>query len=301
MNHSNNKENWSFIADCISSALNKTFVADDLKAVSGGDIHQSYRVNDSKNNLTLFVKTNHRKYYHLFQSESESLDSIQQSNAIKTPRVITHNCDDSISFLALEFLNFGNKNNDFQLGQQLARMHKHTENTFGFTDNNYIGNTPQLNRQYSSWSEFWLRCRLQPQLELAYRQGYQSSLKKSEQALFKACKEQLQHQPQASLLHGDLWGGNIGFLKDGTPVIFDPACYYGDRETDIAMTELFGGFSTDFYQGYNESWPLEPGYKKRKSIYQLYHQLNHLNLFGSGYLGTCKQSMTNIIKNAELI
>ncbi|HEY9201212.1 MAG TPA: fructosamine kinase family protein, partial [Gammaproteobacteria bacterium] len=103
------------------------------------------------------------------------------------------------------------------------------------------------------------------------------------------------YQPQPSMLHGDLWGGNAAALADGTPVIFDPAFYYGDRETDIAMTTLFGGFSPAFYDAYNESWPLDAGYPSRKHLYNLYHLLNHLNLFGSGYLGQAIASAERVL------
>ena len=139
---------------------------------------------------------------------------------------------------------------------------------------------------------FFLEYRIKPQLRFAYQKGFSSVLKKHEQQLLDmAAKLLVNHRPQASLVHGDLWSGNKGFLNDSTPIIFDPACYYGDREVDIAMTHLFGGFGDDFYRGYysiwDSVWPLDSNYKKRIRLYNLYHQLNHLNLFGSSYLSTC--------------
>ena len=173
-----------------------------------------------------------------------------------------------------------------KFGQQLAAMHSVTDSQFGWQRNNTIGSTPQYNSQTDSWIEFWRQQRLLPQLILAEQNGYGKSLAPIADrlladfgALFKS------YQPQPSMLHGDLWGGNASALADSTPVIFDPAFYYGDRETDIAMTHLFGGFEAKFYSAYNDAWPLDEGFAVRKTLYNLYHILNHLNLFGSGYLG----------------
>jgi fructosamine-3-kinase len=134
--------------------------------------------------------------------------------------------------------------------------------------------TPQQNSWCDDWAEFWRTRRMQPQLDLARRNGFD----------LEATFDLGNHRPQPSLLHGDLWSGNAGFTAQG-PVVFDPAVYYGDREADLAMTELFGGFPRQFYQAYNDAWPLEEGYQRRKPLYNLYHLLNHLNLFGGGYLG----------------
>jgi fructosamine-3-kinase len=166
------------------------------------------------------------------------------------------------------------------LGQMLAKLHRQTGPRFGWHRDNWIGATPQVNGWRDDWSEFWQECRIRPQLELARKNGF--SLPEPPRLK--------NHQPQASLLHGDLWSGNAGFIEKG-PVIFDPAVYYGDREADIAMTELFGGFPARFYDAYNEAFPLPAGYETRKHFYNLYHLLNHLNIFGAGYLGRVQATL----------
>jgi fructosamine-3-kinase len=157
----------------------------------------------------------------------------------------------------------------------LAAAHRSTGPRFGWQRDNYIGSTPQRNGWCDTWAQFWIERRMRPQLELAKRNGF--DLPFPESSVLE------HHKPAPSLLHGDLWSGNAGFTPEG-PAVFDPAVYYGDREADLAMTELFGGFPREFYRAYNEAWPLEAGYQRRKHLYNLYHLLNHLNLFGGGYL-----------------
>jgi fructosamine-3-kinase len=184
----------------------------------------------------------------------------------------------------LEYLPLQEQGHQQQAGEQLAAMHRHTAAQHGWLRSNTIGASPQRNTQTHDWVQFWQQERLGFQLERARRNGYPPRsyeqglrLKEGLGALF------ADYQPPASLLHGDLWGGNLAYLRDGSPVIFDPAVYYGDRETDLAMTELFGGFGADFYAAYNAAWALDSGYVVRKMLYNLYHILNHFNLFGSGY------------------
>ena len=160
----------------------------------------------------------------------------------------------------------------------LAALHRQTGARFGWHRNNSIGLSPQRNDWSDDWVEFWRERRLRPQFE---RAGLKCEF-------FEHLLEG--HRPQPSLLHGDLWSGNAGFTREG-PVVFDPAVYYGDREADLAMTELFGGFPSGFYDAYHAAYPLEPGYQKRKHLYNLYHLLNHLNLFGAGYLAQVKATL----------
>jgi fructosamine-3-kinase len=161
--------------------------------------------------------------------------------------------------------------------------HRRPGPRFGWPRDNYIGATPQANAWCDDWAEFWRERRLRPQLEQARSKGFDLGKIALEDLLIK-------HQPEPALLHGDLWSGNAGFTAEG-PVVFDPAVYYGDREADLAMTELFGGFPREFYDAYNEAWPLEAGYAQRKHLYNLYHLLNHLNLFGGGYLGQVSSTL----------
>jgi fructosamine-3-kinase len=170
------------------------------------------------------------------------------------------------------------------LGAGLAALHRHTAALHGWHRDNSIGQTPQRNPQTDDWVAFFRAHRLQFQLELAAQNGYAGELQDRGKQLAERLGDFFEgYDPAPSLVHGDLWAGNWG-VADGVPVIFDPAVYYGDRETDIAMTQLFGGFGDVFYREYALAWPLAPGSAERIELYQLYHVLNHLNLFGSGYL-----------------
>src|SRR5262245_18398887 len=164
----------------------------------------------------------------------------------------------------------------------LANAHRKPGPRFGWQRDNYIGSTPQQNGWCNDWIVFWVTRRLEPQISLARDKGFDVSLPSTRMLE--------SHRPQPALLHGDLWSGNAGFTAEG-PVVFDPAVYYGDREADLAMTELFGGFPREFYRAYNEAYPLPGGYEQRKHLYNLYHLLNHLNLFGGGYLGQVKSTL----------
>ncbi len=180
------------------------------------------------------------------------------------------------------------------MGRKLAAMHKASSSQgFGWKINNTIGSTPQINTWTTDWAEFYIKHRLGYQFQLARRRGGNFP---SSEKLLAAIPELLAHQVQPSLVHGDLWGGNAGCTISGEPVIFDPATYFGDREVDIAMTELFGGFPAAFYQGYNEVFPLDTGYEQRKTLYNLYHILNHFNLFGGGYASQANRMIDQILR-----
>ncbi|VAW86381.1 Ribulosamine/erythrulosamine 3-kinase potentially involved in protein deglycation, partial [hydrothermal vent metagenome] len=183
-------------------------------------------------------------------------------------------------------------------GRQLAAMHQITQSQFGWHRNNTIGSTPQINTREYNWCKFWRDYRLQHQLNLAQRQGYGGHLQQlGERLLAQMDVLFSSYNPPASLLHGDLWSGNYSGADDGTPVVFDPAVYYGDRETDLAMTELFGGFTAEFYSAYNEVYPLDSGYDSRKNLYNLYHVLNHVNLFGHSYIAQAENIMQSLLED----
>ena len=182
------------------------------------------------------------------------------------------------------------------LGRMLALVHSARGEFFGWRRDNYIGTTPQANRRSSSWSEFWRDARLRPQLDLGKRNGLSASLLGKGERLLEAVPRLLSgHVPSLSLLHGDLWSGNARFLAGGAPVLFDPAVYWGDRETDLAMTELFGGFPPAFYSAYTEAAPLAADYPRRKVLYKLYHVLNHANLFGGGYASQAERMIDQLL------
>jgi fructosamine-3-kinase len=178
-------------------------------------------------------------------------------------------------------------------------MHRHTAISFGWTRDNTIGSTPQINRPGQDWVAFFRDRRLGFQFDRAAKQGAPTALlARGERLLDDLTGFFAAYQPAPSLLHGDLWGGNWSCDGDGNPVLFDPAVYYGDRETDLAMTELFGGFDDRFYQSYGQAWTIDPGYSTRKVLYQLYHILNHFNLFGGGYARQAQGMIDSLI--AEL-
>ncbi len=167
---------------------------------------------------------------------------------------------------------------------------------FGWGRENTIGSTPQINTPSDDWIEFWRERRLGKQLELAAHSGYCGRLQRQgERLLGKFAGLFAGYRPLPSLLHGDLWSGNYAADAEGNPVIYDPAPYYGDREADLAMTELFGGFGRAFYNAYQQAWPLDDGYRTRKTLYNLYHILNHLNLFGGGYLGQAESMIDSLL------
>lgn len=218
-----------------------------------------------------------------FAAEADGLTALAAAG-IRVPEVLCCGESGSEAFLVLEYLDLRVSGDYAALGRALALLHSARGEFFGWQRDNYIGTTPQLNRRASSWTDFWRDSRLGPQLELASRKGLGASLLGKAERLLDALPRLLSgHTPSACLLHGDLWGGNAGFLEDGAPVLFDPAVYWGDREADSAMTELFGGFPRAFYSAYSAIAPLDSGYARRRPLYNLYHVLNHANLFGGGY------------------
>lgn len=205
------------------------------------------------------------------------------------------------AFLELEYLELRplDRAAGAVLGRQLAALHRSTAAQFGWPTDNFIGLGPQANGWMDGWPRFFAERRLRPQLMLARGKGMDRlTLQDGEELTEKVAAFFVAGHPAPSLLHGDLWGGNAGMLPDSTPVVFDPACHYGDREADIAMSELFGGFPDSFQAAYREAWPLSEGYETRKTLYNLYHVLNHYNLFGAGYLGQAKRMIAKLL--AEL-
>ncbi len=253
--------------------------------VSGGDISAAWRLATEGGDL--FVKTGPLASAEMFAAEAEGLSEIARTATIHTAEVIASGSPDTTVFLALEWLDFerADASVERRFGEQLAEMHRVSKKCYGWHRDNTIGLTPQYNPWGDDWVDFFREHRLAFQLRLAAENGFAGELQERGARLLKRLPIYFDGmEPAASLLHGDLWGGNWG-CSGGDPVIFDPAVYYGDRETDLAMTRLFGGFGAAFYDAYESSWPLQDGHQERQHLYQLYHVLNHLNLFGSGYLG----------------
>lgn len=267
-----------------------------LKSVAGGSINTAYQLSASGHHY--FIKLNQIHLIDMFEAEARGLEEMRALNCVRIPEVICFGQADGHSYIALEYIELGSLRGQAGrlLGTQLAQLHSHTQAFFGWHIDNTIGSTPQHNDRADDWLSFWQQQRLTKQLQFAANNGFSGRLQDRGQQLI----EQLSvffdgYSPAPSLLHGDLWSGNAAADPQGNPVIFDPACYYGDRETDIAMTELFGGFGSDFYAAYQAEYALDPTYQTRKTLYNLYHILNHLNLFGGGYLSQSENMIDQLL------
>jgi protein-ribulosamine 3-kinase len=248
-----------------------------------------------------FVKTGDAADLPRFAAEATGLAALRAASAVRVPQVYACGMADGQARLEIEFLDLRglDRESGALLGRQLADLHRHVGERFGFAEDNWIGGSPQANGWYGEWPRFFAECRLRPQLQWARDKGMERTLLEQGESLAERLAAFfVDYHPAPSLLHGDLWGGNASALPDGTPVIFDPAVYYGDRETDVAMSELFGGFPDSFYAGYRAAWPLDAGYETRKTLYNLYHVLNHYNLFGAGYLNQARRMLGRLL--AEL-
>jgi fructosamine-3-kinase len=268
-------------------------------SVSGGGINDAYHL--SSNSQSYFVKLNTTEREFMFEAEAQGLSELAATGCIRIPNVICFGQTSQNSYLVLEYIPCQpfNTSSSRLLGEQLAQMHQLEQPFFGWHCDNTIGSTPQYNPREHDWLTFWQQHRLQQQLTFAKQNGYGQQLQDKGDKLSERLANLFDgYQPKPALLHGDLWSGNAAVSPDGNPIIYDPACYYGDRETDIAMTELFGGFSPDFYATYNATYPLDDGYKTRKTLYNLYHILNHVNLFGGSYLSQASNMIDQL--NAEL-
>lgn len=277
--------NWQAIIRHIEAATGQPFKLLKAEPVSGGDINAAYRLQGEHGSF--FVKLNRPERLPMFEAEAAGLQALAQSQTLRIPQFIVCGQSADHAFLVLEYIALTrlNSHSEQRLGQQLAQMHRQPQDYFGWQRDNTIGSTVQINGRYQDWLSFWAEQRLGHQLALAAAHGYGGRLQTQGAKLCANLAPLFSgYSPQPALVHGDLWGGNAAADEQGNPVIYDPACYFGDRETDLAMTELFGGFSPAFYQAYQDAYPLEPSYDRRKTLYNLYHILNHLNLFGRSYL-----------------
>jgi fructosamine-3-kinase len=270
-------------------------VTAERSGVSGGCIAngQRLRFGDGR---SLFVKSGRSLPSKMFAAEAAGLEAMNTAtrdfDGLTVPTPLAIGTDEGVPFLLLEWIASASRNASFadNVGSGVALMHRTTsESGYGFYQDNFIGATAQPNRWCESWIEFFAEQRLRFQLELALRDGrLDSSLAGKIEWIIGRLDAFLPEPEAPSLVHGDLWGGNLMTDSTGGPVLIDPAVYYGHREVDIAMTRLFGGFSSRFYARYQESWPLEPGFEERVELYNLYHMLNHLNLFGGGYINSVR-------------
>lgn len=260
-----------------------------IEPVSGGCIHTAVRLEgeDAGGRTRHFAKLAARERVPMLAAEAEGLAAIRAAGAVRVPGTIAQGDDGETGWLILEWLELGglDARSGARLGKALAAQHRLPQEKFGWGKDNFIGASPQANGWSADWLAFWRDRRLHAQLRMAMRNRYPSRMIDRGERLLADCEALFRgHRPAPSLLHGDLWGGNASALADGTPAVFDPAVYCGDREADLAMTELFGGFPRDFHSAYRDAWPLDEGYAVRRDFYNLYHVLNHANLFAGGYV-----------------
>lgn len=284
---------WATIEDAIEHAIDRPFSIKHKTTARSGKINLCYWI--SNYHQDYFVKINRSDHLEHFESEAYALKQIKESHQINCPEVITTGTTRNNSFIVLDYLSFETPNQKdwYQLGCQLAHMHQTSgHGQFGWQHDNYIGDTLQPNNWQSNWRTFFAEQRIAWQLQLLH----EKSIKLGDiDHIAQICHDALlHHKVTPSLVHGDLWQGNMGFCHH-QPVIFDPACYYGDREVDIAMTELFGQLPDEFYRGYQHTYPLPHSYEQRKLVYNFYHILNHANLFGGVYIEQSKAALSRIL------
>lgn len=296
----NENDCWKDIARHISNTCAEPFQAIERHGIAGGCINSAWRIEGCGQRY--FVKLNDPGKLSMFEAEAECLRDLACNASLRVPAPICWGATAQHAYLVLEYLDLCNPTSQTweALGRGLAEQHRRIQPRFGWQRDNTIGSTPQVNTWHDDWVTFWREQRLGFQLKLAHHKGYRGSLQGKGEKLMAALERFFPaYRPAASLLHGDLWSGNCGADKDGKAVIFDPAVYYGDRECDLAMTELFGAFPPRFHTAYQESYPLDPGYGVRKTLYNLYHILNHANMFGNGYAAQAERMMERLLSEIK--
>lgn len=284
------RETLLAIEDALRESVGSAFRIVSHRPVGGGCICDNFLVEDGK--LRFFVKIA-RSDTNPFPAEAEGLKALARCPSLEIPRVVALGTNGKAAFLAMTYLDLKQEGDESRLGEAVAALHAITYPQFGWTRDNFIGSTPQTNTPDTDWPRFYREQRLLPQLQMAARRGAPELLKQALPLLDRLPDFFQGHQPDASLLHGDLWSGNKGYV-DGRPCLFDPAVFAGDAETDLAMTELFGGFTPRFYAAYRSTRRIHEGYPQRRLLYQLYHVLNHFNLFGSAYARQATQMLRQL-------
>ena len=287
----------------IAAAAGSAFAIVSIEPVGGGCIHRALEITGkgASGGERYFAKTNEPDRAPMFTAEAGGLQALREAGALTVPRVVAQGADDESAWLVLEWLELAplEARSAAALGSALAAQHRIERARFGWERDNFIGASVQTNGWSDDWLDFWREKRLHTQLRLAARNRLPSRMIDRGERLMADCDAFFRgYVPARSLLHGDLWGGNAAATSRGTPVVFDPAVYVGDREADLAMTELFGGFPKDFHSAYRAAWALDDGYRVRRDFYNLYHVLNHANLFAGGYVAQAERSIEKL--NAEI-
>ena len=292
-----NSSDWQVVRQLLLDKTGQNIDRLEASPVSGGDINRAYRLSDGQQQF--FIKTNNADRLPMFEAEMHGLDEIQRSNSIRVPRAIGCGIVGEQAFIVMEYLELSGRPEPARLARQLATMHQSTQDRFGLAIDNTIGSTTQANSFDEDWVSFWQQRRLGYQLSLAKTNGYGNELFDTGMRLNEKIGNLFDsYTPLASLLHGDLWSGNQGADSAGNPVIYDPACYYGDHEADLAMMELFGSPGQRFFEAYDEVFPIDSGYYQRRELYNLYHILNHANLFGGSYVMQAQRMIASLLSQA---
>ncbi len=268
----------------------------EIVEITGGSINEVYRLQTAAGFFILKLNSA-QQFPTMFEQEAEGLEAIRKTKTVAVPEVISTGHLAYNSFLLLEYIETETKTSAaMQLfGSQLAQMHQNTASDFGFEKDNYMGSLPQSNKKHPSWQLFFVEERLKPMVKLAFDASFiDQKLVSDFESLYQKLGGFFEEEKPA-LIHGDLWGGNYLVGTEGKPYLIDPAVSYGFREFDLAMTHLFGGFSTDFYNAYQEGFPLQPNWQQRIDLWNLYPLLLHLNLFGTGYLGQVKSALKKYV------
>lgn len=289
---------WQSIEESIYQATDEMFSIKSRDSISGGCINEAYRIVGSNKNY--FVKINQASNLAMFEAEFKGLEEMAKTRSVRVPAPVVVGKVAGQAYFVMEYIAMGGGSSTIKFGEQLALMHRSSQEKFGWSQDNTIGSTKQVNTLCADWVNFWAKYRLNYQLTLAASKGCGSRLISLGEELIERVPDFFSnYQPEVSLLHGDLWGGNFSTDTNGNPVIYDPATYFGDRETDIAMTELFGGFGQDFFQSYNATWSLDDGYQSRRDLYNVYHILNHFVLFGGGYAHQAERMISSLLAEVE--
>lgn len=275
------------IESALAEKTGKTVSVEQLRPLSGGSINDAYKLETTAGDF--FMKHNRKdRYPEMFEKEAQGLQLLLEAKEIRVPEVIATGDDIEMSFILLEYIDSTHKQTGFweDFGCNLAALHQHQGNEFGLDHDNYIGSLEQINDPYEKWTDFFRLQRLGVQIEMAEAHGLMpASTQQAFERMFKRLDEIFPEEPP-SLIHGDLWSGNYMVDDSGKACIIDPAVYYGFREMDIGMSRLFGVFGSGFYDAYNETYPMAPGWRERVEICNLYPLMVHVNLFGAGYLGS---------------
>ncbi len=278
------------IINIIRQKLNVDIIS--FHPVSGGDINDVYCLKSSDGAYLIKIN-NSRNFPEMFKREAEGLAAIGATQTIAVPEAIFDGEVGDESFLLIQCIDTGQSttNSSRALGQHLAQMHRHTADRFGFATDNYMGSLHQSNNYHNTWTNFFIEERLQPMVKMAVDKNELSKADAHRfEILYKKLPDLFDEEP-ASLIHGDLWSGNYLISIDGKPYLIDPAVSYANREFDIAMTTLFGGFDNAFYEAYHVEFPLQHGWQQRLKLWNLYPLLIHVNLFGGSYAQQVRRNL----------